>query len=127
MGVGKSSLMSRYIKNEFPESPLPTIAIEFATKIIRNRTDLTTADMKNVIVFLNGEYFGTYIMMEKFTDDFIESHYNIPKNNVSMNSQGKAEEGPEEELKKFMSIGREYSKKDLREKKIMMKYLIILI
>jgi Rab family protein len=27
--------MSQYIKKEFPESPLPTIAIEFATKIIK--------------------------------------------------------------------------------------------
>ena len=35
MGVGKSSLMSQYIKKEFPESSLPTIAIEFATKIIK--------------------------------------------------------------------------------------------
>ena len=35
MGVGKSSLMSQYIKRESPESPLPTIAIEFATKIIK--------------------------------------------------------------------------------------------
>lgn len=34
MGVGKSSILSQYVKNEFPESPLPTIAIEFATKII---------------------------------------------------------------------------------------------
>ena len=35
MGVGKSSLISQYIKREFPESPLPTIAIEFTTKIIK--------------------------------------------------------------------------------------------
>ena len=35
MSVGKSSLMSQYIKKEFPQSPLPTIAIEFATKIIK--------------------------------------------------------------------------------------------
>jgi len=35
MGVGKSSILSQYIKKEFPESPLPTIAIEFATKIIK--------------------------------------------------------------------------------------------
>ena len=35
MGVGKSSLMSRCVEKEFPESPLPTIAIEFATKIIK--------------------------------------------------------------------------------------------
>ena len=32
MGVGKSSLISQYIKKEFPESPLPTIA-----KIIKMR------------------------------------------------------------------------------------------
>ena len=35
MGVGKSSLISQYIKKEFPESPLPTIAVEFTTKIIK--------------------------------------------------------------------------------------------
>ena len=35
MGVGKSSLISQYIKKEFPESPLPTIAIEFTTKILK--------------------------------------------------------------------------------------------
>jgi Rab family protein len=35
MGVGKTSLISQYIKNIFPENPLPTIAIEFSTKIIQ--------------------------------------------------------------------------------------------
>ena len=35
MGVGKSSILSQYIKQVFPESPLPTIAIEFATKLIK--------------------------------------------------------------------------------------------
>ena len=35
MGVGKSSLISQYTKKEFPESPIPTIAIEFTTKIIK--------------------------------------------------------------------------------------------
>jgi Rab family protein len=35
MGVGKSSILSQYIKQIFPDSPLPTIAIEFATKIIK--------------------------------------------------------------------------------------------
>ena len=35
MGVGKTSLISQYIKKIFPESPLPTIAIEFTTKILQ--------------------------------------------------------------------------------------------
>jgi GTPase SAR1 family protein len=35
MGVGKSSLLSKYVKGVFPTSPLPTIAVEFSTKIIQ--------------------------------------------------------------------------------------------
>ena len=35
MGVGKSSLLSKYVKGVVTVSPLPTIAIEFATKIIQ--------------------------------------------------------------------------------------------
>ena len=89
---------------------------EFATKIIHNRIDLTTTDMKNGIVFLNGEYFGMYVITEKFTDDFIESYYNIPKNNVALIKDGTNEEGQEEEYINYVSFLKEYSKKDLREK-----------
>lgn len=35
MGVGKSSIVSKYTKGIFPSSPMPTIAIEFTTKIIQ--------------------------------------------------------------------------------------------
>ena len=51
MGVGKSSLMSQYIKKEFPESPLPTIAIEFATKI-----KVISNKFKRVIKIKEGGY-----------------------------------------------------------------------
>ncbi len=37
ISVGKSSLLAKYVKGVFPTSPLPTIAIEFATKIIQLR------------------------------------------------------------------------------------------
>lgn len=35
MGVGKSCLLSKYVKGTFPTTSLPTIAVEFATKIIQ--------------------------------------------------------------------------------------------
>ena len=35
MGVGKSSIVSKFTKGIFPSSPMPTIAIEFTTKIIQ--------------------------------------------------------------------------------------------
>ena len=37
MSVGKSSLISQYVKKQFPDSPFPTIGIEFTTKIIKLR------------------------------------------------------------------------------------------
>jgi len=33
--VGKTALLSKYLKGVFPTSPLPTVATEFATKIIQ--------------------------------------------------------------------------------------------
>ncbi len=35
MSVGKSCLLNKYVKGFFPTTPLPTIAVEFATKIIQ--------------------------------------------------------------------------------------------
>ena len=52
MSVGKSSLMSQYIKQEFPESPLPTIAIEFATKIMLRLKYGIQLDKKNINLLL---------------------------------------------------------------------------
>ena len=37
MSVGKSSIISQYVKKQFPDSPFPTIGIEFTTKIIKLR------------------------------------------------------------------------------------------
>ena len=34
-GVGKTAILSKYVKGIFPVAPAPTIAIEFATKIIQ--------------------------------------------------------------------------------------------
>ena len=34
-GVGKTAILSKYVKGIFPVAPSPTIAIEFATKIIQ--------------------------------------------------------------------------------------------
>ena len=33
--VGKTALLSKYLRNTFPSAPLPTVATEFATKIIQ--------------------------------------------------------------------------------------------
>jgi hypothetical protein len=86
--------------------------------ILYDRKNLSTTNMKPSILFLNGEYWGLYLLQEKLDDDFISSHYLIPDEDVAMVKEGQIEEGPEEELATVKQFFKEYSKKDLNDEKI---------
>ena len=77
------------------------------------RENLTSLDTKISVLFLNGEYWGAYLIQEKLNDDFIEKNYLIPSKSVSLIKDNELEEGPEEEVTKFKDFCKEYSKKDL--------------
>jgi len=77
------------------------------------RENLTSLDTKISVVFLNGEYWGAYLIQEKLTDDFIEKNYLIPSKSVSLIKDNELEEGPKEEVTKFKEFCKEYSKKNL--------------
>ena len=77
--------------------------------------------MKNSIVFLNGEYFGLYILQEKVDDNYIENNYLIPHNDVAMSKIGETKEGPEEEWEKLIEFFDKYIKKIYRIKNYMKK------
>lgn len=85
----------------------------FAQKLISGRESVTTQDMQQCVVFLNGEYWGLYEMTEKLSDYFIESNYDIQKENVAMIKNGELEEGLQSELDSFISFADTYSEMDL--------------
>ena len=87
---------------------------KFTTDLFRKR-NLTTAEMRESALFINGEYWGLYIIAEQFTNSFIESHYKIPKNDVAMIKQYTIEEGPQTEYQNFMDFAYKYSNLDLTE------------
>ena len=91
---------------------------KFCWDLFKNRKDLTSANMRNVIVFLNGEYWGLYTLQEKVDNYFFENNYLIPHENISLSKNGETEEGPPEEWDKLFQFGKEYSKKDLSDKSI---------
>ena len=74
--------------------------------------------MKFSVLFLNGEYWGLYILQERLSDDFIEKNYLIPSDNVVLAKDNEIEDGPEEEYTKFNEFCIDYSKKDLTDEKI---------
>lgn len=87
----------------------------FAQGLIHDRENLTTADMKPCMMFLNGEFWGAYEITEKLSDYFIESNYDIPKENVAMIKSGELEEGTQEECDGFFDFSDNYSKMDLSD------------
>lgn len=85
----------------------------FAQKLVADREALTTQDMQSCAVFINGEYWGLYEMIEKLSDYFIETNYGIDKKDVAMIKNGELEEGAQEELDSFKGFCERYSKLDL--------------
>lgn len=59
------------------------------------------SDSEMTILFLNGEYWGAYLLIEKTDKNFIETNYLIPSENVLMIKEAQNEEGPIEETDKF--------------------------
>ena len=86
--------------------------------IFHSRKGLTSTNMKFTVLFLNGEYWGLYILQERLSDDFIEKNYLIPGDNVVLAKDNEIEDGPEEEFTKFKNFCIEYSYKDLKDEKI---------
>ena len=83
-----------------------------------SRENLTSLDTKISVMFLNGEYWGAYLIQEKVSDDFIEKNYLIPSKSVSVIKDNENEDGPEEEVVKFKEFCKEYIKKDLANETI---------
>ena len=72
---------------------------------------------KMAILFLNGEYWGIYVLQEKYSDDYYKSHYNIDKDNIIVIKEDEVDEGKDEDIKLYEEL-MEYTKKDLSNSKI---------
>lgn len=81
--------------------------------LLEDRDALTTQNMKPCVVFLNGEYWGLYIMTERISDYFIESNYGIQKEDVAILKNEQLEEGEQADFDSFYSFVEEYAKRDL--------------
>lgn len=55
-------------------------------------------------LFLNGEYWGVYNLMEKYSEDYINSYYDISKKNVEIIECGAVDEGDESTLARYQQM-----------------------
>ena len=90
---------------------------KFGRDIIYQRKSVTTSWMKNCILFLNGEYWGMYELMEKLTPMYFEHHYGIAEDNLVIVKENEIDTGPEEECEKYLEIEQKYALFDLSNNK----------
>lgn len=60
------------------------------TSLVDTYTNVDTQANKLAILYINGEYYGLYNILEKVNDDFIANHYNVDPDKLNM-IQGKGE------------------------------------
>ena len=130
---GKSKIETDLLKNRNTDGNLITSykALSFRNinspsrlrdKIVKDlcyeREGLTFTNMKNAVIFLNGEYWGFYLIQEKFDTVFISQKYLIPKEKVVLGKCRGFEDGDEQEYNNFIYFCGNYSKKDVSDEKI---------
>ncbi|MBR6984072.1 MAG: CotH kinase family protein [Ruminococcus sp.] len=72
---------------------------------LRDLPALATYDSDRCMLFIDGELWGMYEIIEKSSDYYIQSNYGVPSENVSMIKNGEVEAGPETELDELEALG----------------------
>lgn len=61
----------------------------FLQSLVSDRA-VSTSDYEPTVVFLDGEYYGVFNLMERFSEDYVEAHYGIDSDNVYIVKKGEA-------------------------------------
>lgn len=69
-----------------------------------SKRNMETQQYTPCVVFLDGEYWGVYTLVEDYTDNYIENNYGIDNNNVVIVKCGEIEEGEEEDISLFYEM-----------------------
>jgi len=70
--------------------------------------DISTQTMIPSALFLNGEYWGTYYIVENYDEDYVYSHFGVNEDNVIIVKDGEIKEGTQEDKNKYYDNAREY-------------------
>lgn len=57
---------------------------ELATGLVDGTTALYAQAIKPVVLYLGGEYWGIYYLRERFSDDYVASHFDVPEDSVDI-------------------------------------------
>ena len=87
----------------------------FINNILYDRIKQGSIEMKESFLFINGEFWGMYVITEKYSEDFFSSHYNFPKENILYTTGDLTKNDTSQETIDFYNFMDSYSLKDLSD------------
>lgn len=87
----------------------------FIQHLIQDR-DIASADAKEAVVLINGCFWYTTMLQEKYNSTYFENRYGFKKDNVILIKGGEADSGDPEDLAKFEELYTYLRSHDLSEK-----------
>ena len=90
------------------------LADEVATAVAHGNTSLYTQAMKPVALYLGGKFWGVYFLRERFSDDYVASHFNVSAESVDILESTAAWPETDRE-KEFQALRKYVSSHDMSE------------
>ena len=75
----------------------------FIQSLVKDR-DVSYQDYEQCIVFLNGEYWQTYSIMQKYSEEYLEDTYDVNKDNVVIIKDGKLDVGDNKDYNEYKKL-----------------------
>lgn len=73
-----------------------------------------TAQSRTAVLFINGEYWGPYLLSEKISDQLVHDRYGVDKDQVVIMKEGEVDEGVDEDIALYDEL-MAYAQKDLTD------------
>ena len=77
--------------------------------------EMATLDEERCVVFLDGEYWGTYDLSEKYSSFYYQSNYGVPEEQVVYLKDGELKEGTEADLTEYENLMEEIAENDMSD------------
>ncbi|MBP5255091.1 MAG: CotH kinase family protein [Lachnospiraceae bacterium] len=84
-----------------------------------------SAGTRPAVLFLNGEYWGPYLLTEKLTDQMISDHYGVDKDQVVLFKEGVLEEGKDRDVLLYEAL-MAYAERDLTDPDVWQEFCTVM-
>jgi len=96
----------------------------FLQELVAGR-NFAEADSRPAVLFLNGEYWGPYLLSEKVSARMLSDHYGVDKDQVIFMKEGELEDGEDDDVKLYDEL-MSYKKKDLNDPAVWQEFCQIM-